>query len=159
MGVAERPGGGFPPRCNSGALPQVAPETLEAAPERRAHRHAVWEEAPLLVGIQEQVMPSAPSAGSTATKAPAFAPVVPLDVLIPRLVRRVAVGSGDGQATARIELGAGELEGATLLISVHGAELSIDLQVPVGVSAELWRERIEERLRARGLSVAAVSAR
>jgi hypothetical protein len=76
-----------------------------------------------------------------------------LEDLLPELVRRVA-WSGDGRrGTVRLELGAGELAGATLLVHADDGRVRLQLSVPPGVSARGWGERIAERLGARGLVV------
>jgi hypothetical protein len=79
-----------------------------------------------------------------------------LEDLLPALVRRVA-WSGDGRrGTVRLELGAGELAGATLLVHVDDGRVRLQLSTPPGVSPAGWRERIADRLAARGLAVDAV---
>jgi hypothetical protein len=79
-----------------------------------------------------------------------------LEDLLPALVRRVA-WSGDGRrGTVRLELGAGELAGATLLIHADEGRVRLQLSVPPGASSSGWSARIAERLAARGLVVDAV---
>jgi len=53
----------------------------------------------------------------------------------------------------RLEFGAGELQGATLLLSARGRELSVEVQLPVGVPPAVWRQRISETLARQGLDV------
>jgi len=73
--------------------------------------------------------------------------------LLPGLVRRVA-WSGDGRrGTIRLEIGAGALEGATLLVQTDDQRVSIHLNAPSGVDVHEWRARIGRRLAAKGLSV------
>ncbi len=98
--------------------------------------------------------------GPTATR-----PVVPeaaartlssLEHLIPALVRRVA-WSGDGRrGTARLEIGTGELSGATLLVHADGGHVRVHLDVPPGVDARAWQGRIAARLAARNIPADAV---
>lgn len=98
---------------------------------------------------------------TAATSAPAADPFaatarVSLEQVMQRLVRKIA-WSGDARAgTARIELGAGALDGATLLLQADGGEVRVSLEVPAGVDAGAWRERLGKRLAARGLRVASL---
>jgi len=81
-----------------------------------------------------------------------------LEDLLPSLVRRVA-WSGDGRrGTVRLELGAGEMAGATLLVHVDDGRVRVHLSGPPGVDLGGWRERIADRLAARGLEVDEVEA-
>lgn len=69
-----------------------------------------------------------------------------LEDLMRPLVRRVA-WSGDGRrATARIEIGGGELAGATLLVDVDEGRVRVHLDLPPGAVAGEWRARICRRL-------------
>jgi hypothetical protein len=80
--------------------------------------------------------------------------VVPtLELLLNRLVRRVA-WAGDGRAgTMRLELGAGELEGSTVVVHADGGELRVEVDLSPGVDPQAWRARIAERFNASGLHV------
>jgi hypothetical protein len=92
---------------------------------------------------------SAPTSTATAAR-------VSLEELFPAMVKRVA-WSGDGRkGTVRLELGAGELCGATLLVHADGARVRVQMTTPPGTDVRAWRERIESRLAARGLDVEAV---
>jgi hypothetical protein len=74
-----------------------------------------------------------------------------LEDLFPCAVRR-AVWSGDSRrATARIELGAGELTGATLVVHAEGGRVRVHLDVPAGVDVAAWRERIASSLERRAV--------
>ena len=70
-----------------------------------------------------------------------------LEDLLPAFVRRVA-WSGDGRrGTMRLELGAGELAGATLLVHADAGRVRVELSLPPGGGdASGWRERIQQRL-------------
>jgi len=79
-----------------------------------------------------------------------------LEHLIPALVRRLAL-SGDGRrGTARLEIGGGELAGATLLVHADGGRVRVHLDVPAGVDAQSWQRRISERLASRNIATDAV---
>jgi hypothetical protein len=81
-----------------------------------------------------------------------------LEDILPALVRRVA-WSGDGRrGTVRLELGAGELAGGTLLVQVDEGRVRVRLTAPPGVDVDAWRGRITDRLEARGLAVDSVEA-
>ncbi|MBN1606572.1 MAG: hypothetical protein JW940_08050, partial [Polyangiaceae bacterium] len=86
--------------------------------------------------------------------------VVPtLELLLHRLVRRVA-WAGDGRAgTMRLELGAGELEGTTVLVHADGREISVEVELSPGADQQAWRVRIAERLKASGLLVRELEVR
>jgi hypothetical protein len=76
-----------------------------------------------------------------------------LEDLLPALVRRVG-WSGDGRrGTVRLELGAGELAGATLLVHADDGRVRVHLSAPGAVDLGRWRQRLAERLAARGLHV------
>jgi len=85
---------------------------------------------------------------STAERAQA---AVSLEQLLPALVRRIA-WSGDGKrGTARLEIGAGELAGATLLVSADAGRVGVYLDVPPGVDPSVWQARIRRRLQSRSI--------
>jgi hypothetical protein len=89
---------------------------------------------------------------SAAAPVQARAPVS-LEEVLPELVRRVA-WSGDGRrGTIRLELGKGELAGATLLVHADEGRVKVELSAPAGVDAGGWRDRIVERLSLRGVVV------
>lgn len=74
-----------------------------------------------------------------------------LEDLLPALVRRVA-WSGDGRrGTMRLEIGAGALRGATLVVHAEGGRVRVQLDAPGGLDADEWRERITRRLARRGI--------
>ncbi len=75
-----------------------------------------------------------------------------LEDLIPALVRRVQWGGDGRKGTVRMELGAGALAGATLQVSSDHGRVSVHLDVPPGVDAAQWRERITARLAAQNIA-------
>ena len=84
------------------------------------------------------------------------APVASLEELFPVLVRRIAWSSDGERAAVRLELGAGELAGGTLLVQTDAGRVRVHLELPPGVDGGAWRRRICDRLAARGLPVDAV---
>ena len=73
-----------------------------------------------------------------------------LEDLIPELVRRVQ-WTGDGRkGTVRMEL-SGAMAGSTLLVSADAGRVRVHLDVPAGVDASGWQERITQRLAARNI--------
>jgi hypothetical protein len=145
----------FAPRTPSGlpALPKSAPGAL------RVERPSSHDEDLLDPAYRRRaaLMPppalSTPTAFSTAPERFAGPPTPEtahaagsLEDLMRPLVRRLA-WSGDGRrATARIEIGAGELAGATLLVDVDEGRVRVHLDLPPGVVAGEWRARICRRL-------------
>lgn len=84
---------------------------------------------------------------------------VSLEEILPALVRKIA-WAGDGKrGSVRIELGAGELAGSTLLVHADDGKVRVQLDVPQGVDAEGWKQRIHDKLSARGLDVESVEVR
>jgi hypothetical protein len=79
-----------------------------------------------------------------------------LEHLLPALVRRVA-WSGDGRrGTARLEIGGGELAGAVLQVDADAGRVRVRLEVPPGVDARAWQERIERRLAGRNVTAESI---
>ncbi len=119
------------------------------------HRHRAALAPPAMVGFSPVMASSLPGPPTVAAPIPSRS-LRSLEDLIPALVRRVA-WSGDGRrGTARIEIGAGELSGATLLVHADGGHVRVRLDVPAGVSASAWRQRIVERLASRSIPTDAV---
>jgi hypothetical protein len=72
--------------------------------------------------------------------------------LLPALVRKVAWSGDSRRGSILLELGAGALAGATLLVHADDGQVRVRLSAP-GVDLDGWRERIAGRLAALGLSV------
>lgn len=79
---------------------------------------------------------------------------VSMEQVLDQLVRKIAWSGNSRSGAMRIELGAGALAGATLLVQSEGAELRVKLELPPGADAANWRDRLERRLSARGLQLA-----
>jgi len=95
------------------------------------------------------------SAGNVEVRAAAS-----LEELLPALVRNVA-WSGDGtRGVVHLELGAGALSGARVVIEADGGRVRVSVTGPASVHAavdlEAWRDRIAARLAARGLEASSV---
>jgi hypothetical protein len=82
--------------------------------------------------------------------------LVSLEELLPALVRRIAWSGDARRGSIRLELGAGALSGATLLVHAEGQQVRVALHAPPGTDVEGWRARIAGRLAARGLDAATV---
>lgn len=100
--------------------------------------------------------PPSPPAPAAATEPAAAAEIrgrASLEDLLSALVRKVA-WSGDGRRGAvRLEIGAGSLAGATLVVQADRGRVRVHLSAPPGVDLDGWRARIAGRLAARGLEV------
>jgi hypothetical protein len=82
-----------------------------------------------------------------------------LEELLPQLVRRIA-WSGDGKkGTVRMELGAGALAGATLMLESEGGRVRVQLDAPAGVDGEAWKAKIGARLAERRIDVESIEVR
>jgi hypothetical protein len=118
----------------------------------------------LAVGREATIDPMVPILVSLAARGASAATDVvprpdiraPLDHLMARLVRRIAWSGNGRTGSARLELGAGELAGATLTIHADDGLVRVALELPPGVDRAAWKERISNRLGARGLQVEAV---
>jgi hypothetical protein len=84
----------------------------------------------------------------------------PVELMLERLVKKVAWGGSGRRGSARLELGAGSLAGAT--VTVHADEtgaVSVEVELPPGARSEAWHEELAQRLERRGLVVRSVSVR
>jgi hypothetical protein len=88
-----------------------------------------------------------PAPGTTAALTPDF------ERMLARLVRRVAFGGDGRRGSARIEIGAGELAGATIVVHADEREVRVEVDLPPGMAADGWHRRLERRLLARGLAI------
>lgn len=75
-----------------------------------------------------------------------------LQNLLNGLARRVAWGGDRRKGSARIELSEGALAGATLVVHADQRTINVELELPAGMAAQGWQERITQRLERRGLS-------
>ena len=106
-------------------------------------------------GSSERAGGGEPSPSSSGL-APAMAS---LEELLPELVRKIAWSGDARRGAVRLEVGAGALAGATLLVQAEYGRVHVTLHAAPGAAdadAESWRDRIEARLAARGLDVGGV---
>lgn len=99
----------------------------------------------------------APASFVQQNPAPTLAPsALPLrddlQNLLSGLVRRVAWGGDRRKGSARIELSEGALAGATLVVHAEQRSVSVELELPSGVTAQGWQERIAQRLEGKGFA-------
>jgi hypothetical protein len=80
----------------------------------------------------------------------------PIQTLWMGLVRRIAWSGDARRATIVLELGAGALAGATLVVHSEEGRVNVRLSAPAGSDFGPWRTRIVARLAARGVDVDAV---
>jgi hypothetical protein len=98
-------------------------------------------------------LPVAPSPSTQVAPFDASRSAASLEELLPALVRRVAWSSDGNRGTARLEIGSGELAGATLLVHANEGRVRVQLDAPPGADLHAWRQRILERLTSRDIAV------
>lgn len=159
---------GVPFRACLGPSPCPGPRTERPPPERLQSPKASPEDRALSEPrVEKPADPVDPLARALAlpamrtpepppaTSAPAAARL-PDEVALERLVKRFAWGGNGKRGTARIELGAGPLSGATLLLSGEGRELRLEIEGADEGAARAFVRRLEERLSAKGLTLETV---
>ena len=105
-------------------------------------------------GTGASMMPAAAVPAATAgTTLPLAWP------LMERLVRRLALGGNGRSGTARIEIGAGELTGATLLLTAEAGTVDVAVELPAGAAPGDWEVRLRDRLARSGVPVGSISVR
>jgi hypothetical protein len=82
-----------------------------------------------------------------------------VEQLFQKLVRKIAWGGDGRRGGARIELGSGELAGAVIEVQARDGNVEVDIQLPRGIAAGDWQERLERRFAKRGLRVEALRVR
>ena len=147
QGVARQmsAGPGVPPahrRAADDAKPRKEEDMLDPSARRAAQLAPPQATAPVAV------------LASTERSAPP--PRASLEALLPALVKRIAWSGDARRGTVRLELGAGALAGATLLIESNDGRVDVQLAAPAGVDVTAWRERIARRLGDRGLDVGSI---
>jgi len=146
--------------------PESGPEVPREGPQARTRRdpeapsasEAKPDREPLLDPLVCQLaVNSGPSSfvqhSPAACAAPAALPLrEDLQNLLTGLARRAAWGGDKRKGSARIELSEGALAGATLLVHAEQRSVSVELELPPGVAAQDFQQRIVERLERRGFA-------
>ena len=133
------------------AWPGPARQTIADDEIDPLHRHRAALAAPETCDTR---FLSSPASTLASPAAPAAAPApaaASLEELLPALVRRIAWAGDRHRGSVRLELGAGELAGATLLVHADGGRVQVQMSTPAGVDTAAWRSRITRRLAARGI--------
>lgn len=136
-------------------------EERGASPKAQKKATATGDEPPQGPMLAQSALWAPPPGGAMAAAvAPAGAAEqqvrTSLEDLLPALVRRIAWSGDARRGTVRLELGAGALSGATLVVHADAGRVRVQLTAPVGADPAEWRARIEGRLAARGIDVEAV---
>lgn len=104
------------------------------------------EPAACLFALSPPVGDAPPLVPADAT--PAASAAVDL-AMAERWVRRLAWGTDGRRSTARLELGAGALEGAELVVTTEAGQVTVELQLPA-TADQVLSARLRDRLEARG---------
>jgi hypothetical protein len=118
------------------------------------HRHRAALRSPETLSSSPVVVP--PSLPVGAAPPPPFVPATrraaaSVEELIPLLVRRASWAGDARRGTARLEIGAGELAGAVLVVHADAGRVRVRLDVPPGIDASGWQTRIRARLSSRSI--------
>ena len=151
------PDAGCDPWRALGRAGEAPPDAVEEKSPRGRHAGAHADELvePLACSLAVPLSRVAPSISPAERPADAslLAPVVA------QLVRRLSWGGDGRRGVARIEVGAGSLAGATLLVTAEGGEVRVEVDLPPGGTAEAWANRLATALEARGVRVAGIHLR
>ena len=140
------------------------PTDRPASPQKRSCGKSADDDpdARGLVRVEDLVDPLMRSLGVPVAMGPG--PVEPrsvsptvipgeLETLISRMAKKLAWGTDGRRATACLQLGAGPLEGATVLLATEGRAVELAVDLPPGVYALGWEERIRRRFEERGFEL------
>jgi len=151
-----------PPKNGTSHSPQPAPDRLPLLAKQEKPPTTKDDDLDPMARRAAQLAPPVQVAPTTVQEPSTIVETrarVSLEEILPALVRKIA-WAGDGKrGSVRIELGAGELAGSTLLVHADGGKVRVELNVPPGVNANDWQQRIHEKLTARGLDVESVEVR
>jgi len=114
-------------------------------------RRATYAPPDMLSGAMLVTSPASALAAQSGVSEPVARAAASLEDLIPALVRRFAWSSEGRRGTARLEIGAGELAGSTLVVHADDGRVRVHLDVPPGVDARAWQVRIHKRLASRNI--------
>lgn len=121
----------------------ASPPDHDAGSLDPAARHAAQLAPPAMAGGAVEAAGGAPEVHARAS----------LEHLLPALVKKVA-WAGDGKrGSVRMELGAGALAGATVMVHADGGRVRVEIDAPAGADRDAWKARIAGRLAASGLDV------
>lgn len=135
------------------------PCRLPVSPASKAPREARAEPEPATPALPEPLLdPMAralaqPLARGPEPPAPAPLAAAPDELLLERVVKRLSWGGSGKRGTARIELAAGSLAGATLLVHAEGREITLEAD---GADAQALAElaaRLAKRLDEKGITL------
>lgn len=144
------------PRGDPVSPPVELEELQHHGPELSQEQPASEALSPWVEPLQRVIAHSILPTESVAP--PALQPSLALEQVW-QAVRRIAWGGDRQRSVAYIELGAGELDGAALTLEARGSAISVVLELPQGVAAAGWAERLAARLEGRGLEVQSVQVR
>ncbi len=114
---------------------------------------------PLVRSLAHPVLAAPVAPPPAPAPEPAALPVLPLDVLLNRLVKRAAWGGDGRRGAARLTLGAGRLDGATITVVSEPDGLSVEVELPPGTDGDALCRRLADRLEQRGLVVRDITVR
>ncbi|HYQ03694.1 MAG TPA: hypothetical protein VER96_33705 [Polyangiaceae bacterium] len=141
-------GTAHPHNRRRGEEPPEAVSEREAKPAPEATVDPLFCQLAVNQGVASFVQPN-PSTSIT----PAALPLrEDLQNLLSGLARRTAWGGDRRKGSARIELSEGALAGATLVVHAEQRSVSVELELPSGVTGQGWQERIAQRLEGRGFA-------
>jgi hypothetical protein len=141
----------------SGMPVRVAPRsalTDDDDPLDPLHRHRAALRAPAMLSSNHALVPQSLPIGAPPPPHPQLATrraAASVEELIPLLVRRASWAGDARRGTARLEIGAGELAGATLIVHADEGRVRVRLDVPPGVDVSGWQARICARLSSRSI--------
>lgn len=132
------------------------PDHEEREPRARRAQDELDPDARRAAQLAPPAFVTAQAATPTAESAPAARAHASLEDLVPQLVRKIA-WTGDGKrGSVRMELGAGDLAGSVLVVHSDAGKVRVELAVPAGVDRDAWRERLTQRLGARGIDLESI---
>lgn len=135
-----------------GAGPTLEPRAVRGPePENAEPRPALLDPIEPFSRVLAQPVLAASPASPPGLPPPAA--LLNEQVLLDQLVRRLSWGGNGRRGSARLELGAGHLAGATVVLHVEGREVALEVEGGAGAELEGWRAKLVERLEARGLVV------
>ncbi|MCS6900824.1 MAG: hypothetical protein RMJ98_13875 [Myxococcales bacterium] len=77
----------------------------------------------------------------------------PIQLLVDRLLRRIALEGSRHRGTVLLEIGAGAFQGSSVTIHAEGRCLVVEIEAADGEALRRWQCQLQERLKARGLEV------